>query len=132
MKKSVLFILSSFLLLGLFACSNQNGQANNNNNNDQNTVNTQEQSSNQKDVREVVWSQLSEQQKESINGTWKDGKVSKVTLEENMMSEVKDKSYEGKEVYRIMFPKDGKSEPNFVVVFADMNTFNYIGYPLVL
>ncbi|WP_273851536.1 hypothetical protein [Guptibacillus spartinae] len=129
MKKNVLFILSSFLILGLFACSNQNGQANNNN--DQNTVNTQEKSSNQKNVRKVVWNQLSKQQKESIKGTWKDGNVSKVTLEENMMSEVKDKSYGGKEVYRITFPKYGKSEPNFVVVFADMKTFNYIGYPLV-
>ncbi|RLQ94609.1 hypothetical protein [Falsibacillus albus] len=125
MKKVLLLVFSMFLLFGLCACSNQNGQASNN---DQNTL---ELDSKHEDVREVVWSQLPAQQKESIKGTWKDAKVSKITLEKNMMSGVKDKSYEGKEVYRIMLPTDGKSEPNFTVVFADLNTFDYIGYALV-
>jgi len=39
----------------------------------------------------------------------KDGKVSKITLNENMMSQVEDKSYEGKEVYLIDFPTKSKS-----------------------
>lgn len=112
------------------ACSNQNEQASNSDG--QKTDNIQEQDTNKKDVREVVWGQLSSQQKERINGTWKDVKVSKVTLNKDMLSQVKDKSYGGKEVYMISFPTDEKSEPNIMTVYADVNTFNYIGDALVL
>jgi outer membrane biogenesis lipoprotein LolB len=51
-KKITLLAFSMFLLLGLIACSNQKGQASNSN--DQKTFKTQEQSSNKKDVKEVV------------------------------------------------------------------------------
>lgn len=113
MKKITLLVFSLFILLGLFGCSNHvNGN-------------------NKKDVREVVWRQLSAQQKERINGTWKDGKVSKITLNKHMMSQIKDKSYEGKKVYLIDFPTKSKSIPNNMVVYADMKTFNYIGIGLV-
>jgi len=132
LKKTVLFILSACLLLGLFACSNQNKQANNND--DQNVVANNEQvneEKNEKDVREVVWEQLSSEQKEWIDGTWKDGKVSKITLNENMITQIDDKSYEGKEVYLIDFPTKSKSIPNNMIVYADVNTFDYIGNGLV-
>lgn len=133
MKKTVLFILSSCLLLGLFACSNQNKQANTNN--DQNIVSINEQineEKNENDVRQVVWEQLSSEQKEWIDGsTWKNGKVTEITLNENMMTEVDDKSYIGKEVYLIDFPTKSKSIPNNMIVYADVNTFDYIGNGLV-
>jgi hypothetical protein len=86
---------------------------------------------NEKDVREVVWGQLSEEQKEWIDGTWEDGKITKVTLNENMMSQVIDKSYEGREVYLIDFPTKTKSKPNNMIVYADVTTFDYIGNGLV-
>ncbi|MDC3415206.1 hypothetical protein [Terrihalobacillus insolitus] len=147
MKRISLIFGSLLLSIGLFGCQQdggtvkaeetpkkQQGESRQASNNDDkitvNNHNTQKKN-NKKDVREVVWGQLPALQKERINGTWKDGKVSKVTLEKNMMSEIKDKSYEEKEVYRIMFPKDGKSEPNFMVFYADVKTFNYIGYALV-
>ncbi|HET7628615.1 MAG TPA: hypothetical protein VFK44_09535 [Bacillales bacterium] len=130
MKKIPFLAFSAFLLLGLFACSNQNGQESNNA--DPNTDYTQEQSNTKKDVREVVWGQLSEPQKERINGTWEDGKVSTVTLRKNMMNLVKDKAYEGKEVYAIDFPTNDKSRsPNNMIVYADKDTFKYIGEGLV-
>ena len=132
MKKTVLFILSSCLLLGLFACSDQNKQTKNSD--DQNNVSNKEQVNeepNENDVRKVVWEQLSEKQKESIEGTWKDGKVSKVTLNEYMITEIEDKSYEGKEVYLIDFPTKFKGSPNNMIVYADVNTFEYIGNGLV-
>jgi hypothetical protein len=84
-----------------------------------------------RDVREVVWNQLSSQQKERINGTWKEGKVSKITLSKAMMSQVKDTSYEGREVYLIDFPTKEKSLPNNMIVYADKKTFDYIGLGLV-
>jgi hypothetical protein len=130
MKKFTLISFSLFLLIGLFACSNQNEQASNSD--DPKTDNIQKQDTIKKDVREVIWGQLSLQQKERIDGTWKEGKVSKVTLNKDMMSQVKDKSYEGKEVYMISFPTDEKSEPNIMTVYANVNTFNYIGDALLL
>lgn len=57
--------------------------------------------------------------------------VSKTTLNESMMSEVEDKSYAGKEVYLIDFPTKSKSIPNNMIVYADVNTFDYIGIGLV-
>lgn len=129
MKKITLSILSVVLLLGLIACSNQNGQ-----DNDQSVVNSNEQDDKavkKDDVREIVWKQLSSEQTELIDGTWTDGKVSKVTLNENMMAQVDDKSYEGKEVYVIDFPTKNKSIPNNMIVYADIDTFDYIGNGLV-
>jgi hypothetical protein len=130
-KKITLSILSVFLLLGLPACSNQNGQGSNNS---QNVVNSNEQGDKvvkKDDVREIVWKQLSSEQKEWVDGTWKNGKVSKITLNQNMMTQVDDKSYEGKEVYLIDFPTKSKSIPNNMIVYADTNTFDYIGNGLV-
>ncbi|WP_400247671.1 hypothetical protein AB3U99_11355 [Niallia sp. JL1B1071] len=83
------------------------------------------------DAREMVWKQLSVEQKLWINGTWEDGKISKITLTENMMSQIDDKSYEGKEVYLLDFPTKSKSIPNNMIVYADINTFAYIGDGLV-
>ncbi|MBS4197666.1 hypothetical protein [Lederbergia citri] len=131
MKKITLFILSLVLLLGLNACSNRYGKESNNdlsvaNNNEQDDKVVKE-----NDVRELVWKQLSLEQKEWIDGTWKDGKVSKITLNKNMMTQVGDKSYEGKKVYLIDFPTKSKSIPNNMIVYADKDTLDYIGNGLV-
>ncbi len=127
LKKRIPFILSSCILLGLFACSNQNEQAKHNDN--QFIISNNEEANEEinNDVREVVWKQLSSEQKEWIDGTWKDGKVSKVTLNENYVRQVGNKSYEGKEVYLIDFPIKSKSIPNNMIVYADVNNFDYIG-----
>lgn len=130
MKKIFLFILSSVLLIGLLACSNQ-GEDKVVTNEEQGMEKQINEETSKKDVREVVWEQLSSEQKERINGTWKDGKVSKTTLNESMMSEVEDKSYAGKEVYLIDFPTKSKSIPNNMIVYADVNTFDCIGIGLV-
>ncbi|ARK24155.1 hypothetical protein SporoP37_05290 [Sporosarcina sp. P37] len=131
MKKTILFILSSCLLLGLFACSNQNKQVKNSD--DQNIVNNEQfnEENNEKDVRKVVWEQLTVKQKEWIDGTWKDGKVSKVIMDEYTIIDIDDKSYEGKEVYLIDFPTKNLGSPNNVIIYADVNTFEYIGNGLL-
>lgn len=38
---------------------------------------------------------------------------------------------EGKEIYLIDFPTKSKSIPNNMIVYADVNTFDYIGNGLV-
>ncbi|WP_433747609.1 hypothetical protein [Falsibacillus pallidus] len=132
MKKILLLILTAVFMMSLFACSNQPSQMSNN---DKDFVSSNEHNdkiAEKGDVREKVWGQLSSEQRERINGTWKDGEVSKVTLNNNMMSQVNDKSYEGKVVYLIDFPtKSSNSVPNNMIVYADVNTFDYIGNGLV-
>jgi hypothetical protein len=118
-------------MLGLIACSNQKTKSSNN---DETVVKSKDQrdmNALKKDVREIVWRQLPLQQKEWINGTWRDGKVSKITLNENMRSQIKDKSYKGKVVYLIDFPTKSKSIPNNMIVYADIITFDYIRNGLV-
>lgn len=77
MKKIFLFILSSVLLIGLLACSNQ-GEDKVVTNEEQGMEKQINEETSKKDVREVVWEQLSSEQKERINGTWKDGKYQKL------------------------------------------------------
>ncbi len=84
-----------------------------------------------KDVRQSVWDKLPAEQKALINGSWQNSNVSKVTLREGMMSLGGDKSYIGKEVYAIDFPADYTNTSNNVIVFADVNTFTFIGNGLI-
>ncbi|WP_456278822.1 hypothetical protein [Bacillus sp. AK128] len=129
LKKVTLSIISVVMMLGLIACSIQNDEVDNN---DQKVANKNEQETNvEKDVRDVVWAQLSSVDKERIAGSWEDGKVSKVTLNENMMRQVKEQTYEGKEVYVIDFPTKSISKPHNILVYADVNTLKFIGYGLV-
>lgn len=123
MKKVIITIISIVVIfLGVGAVYYFNQTENSANN----TKNTTEQVPEQ-DVREAVWEQLSQTQQDSVEGTWEDFKVSKITLNENMMSQVDDKSYEGKEVYLIDIPISSLSVPNSRVVYADIDTYDYIG-----
>ncbi|WP_240390632.1 hypothetical protein [Bacillus sp. Y1] len=131
LRKITLLILLTFLMNGIIACSNQNAQSIDENENIDTSKQQDDKVSEKNDVREMVWDQLSTEQKEWVDGNWKDGKVSKIILNENMISPVYDKSYEGKEVFLIDFPTKSKSKPNNIVVYADVNTFDYIGNCLV-
>jgi len=125
-KKNILIILSAILLIavGLFYYSNQ-GEEKVVNNEKQSTV----KEAAKKDVREVVWEQLPAGQKDMIDSTWEDGKISKITLnEQSAMSPVGDKSYAGEEVYLISFPDKRTATLGDLVIYADVNTFDLIGY----
>lgn len=78
----------------------------------------------EQDVREAAYNQLTSVDKERIAGTWKDSKLSKITLEENM-GNINDKSYIGKEVYLVDFPTKSKSLPNNMIVYLSMDSINY-------
>lgn len=126
MKKNILIIISVIILAvaGLFYYSNQGKEKIINDNNQSNIEEIYK-----NDPREVVWRQLPAKQKERIDGDWQDGKVSKITLSENnMMSPAADKSYIGKEIYLVEFPT---KDINGMPVYADLKTFNIIGYGLV-
>ncbi|UOQ49609.1 hypothetical protein MUN88_05880 [Gracilibacillus caseinilyticus] len=85
----------------------------------------------QTDMREIVWKQLSEEQRQWVNGSWKDAKVSKVTLKSYMVVQSVDPSHFGKEVFVLDFPTKNKSIPNNMIIYADIDTYEYISSGLV-
>lgn len=76
-----------------------------------------------------MWSQLPPVDKERIKGTWKEAKVSKIVLTKDRSGI--DKSYTGKEVYLIVFPTTFIGKPNILAVFADVETYKFIGKPII-
>lgn len=128
MKKIILISLSAILPLTTvwFYYSNQVKEA---------AVDADEQSNIEKpakvDARETVWDQLSARQKEEIDGTWSDGKITRVTLSENSgMRAIGDTDYTGNVVYFIGFPSLHSATIGDVIVYADVNTSEIIGYGL--
>lgn len=131
MKKNSVIILSVIVLLvvlglGFFYYANQAREK---------ATKAEEQSKTEepvkKDVREVVWEQMSARQKDEIVGSWQAGKVSKITWSEGaVMSATVNKSYVGQEIYVVSFPSRLNPTIGDVVVYADQNTFGIIGYGL--
>lgn len=124
MKKFILIIFSLILFIGLIACSNKK---------ESNSITVKEQSNiivKERDVREIVWNQLTSKNKDRVKGSWRYGKLSKITLNENM-GIINDKSYIGKEVYVIDFPTKNISMPNNMIVFASSDNYKIIGYGYV-
>lgn len=64
----------------------------------------------EKNIRKVVWEQLSESEKYEVIGNWDDGKVERITIPANSSRYwLKDKKFEGKELYLVTFRS--KNEP---------------------
>ncbi|TKD72307.1 hypothetical protein [Pseudalkalibacillus hwajinpoensis] len=87
----------------------------------------------EEDIRKVVWEQLPSDQKEFIKGTWKDGDVSKVKVTDHRVSSnLTDINLDLiREVYAITFPTNSISSTNNLVVYADIESNQYIGNGLV-
>jgi hypothetical protein len=83
--------------------------------------------SNPVDGREVVWNQLSSEQKVRINGSWEDASVSTLIFHKNMIDSQKGKAYDGKEVVVMSFPTKDNRMPNNMIIYADKETLDYIG-----
>jgi hypothetical protein len=122
MKKAILIIISTVASISFISFNSQSKASSSN----------KQSATYEKDVREIVWSQLPSRDKKRIKGTWKDAKVSKIVLTKDMAREVKDKSYIGKEVYLIDFPTIfiGRYPIN-MVVYADEVTCTLIGRGIV-
>jgi hypothetical protein len=83
--------------------------------------------SNPVDGREVVWNQLSSEQKSRVNGSWEDARVSTLIFHKNMTDSQKGKAYDGKEVVVMSFPTKDNRMPNNMIIYADKETLDYIG-----
>lgn len=84
----------------------------------------------EQDIRELAYTQLTSGNKERIAGTWKDSKLSKITLREGM-GNITDKSYMGKEVYLVDFPTESNSIPNNMIVYLSIDSNKLLGYGFV-
>lgn len=121
MKKVILLIISLVLLATIFiACSSQNLS--------NYTITGDYTSSSEmtSDIRQIAFEQLSSESKGRIKGTWRDSKLSLITLSERM-GIINDKSYIGKEVYLVDFPAESKSTPNNMIFYISKDTHKLIG-----
>ncbi len=83
------------------------------------------------EIIEVVYNQLSQEDKDSLDYDLNNIKVLKKTLTKGV-STVTDKSYLGKEVYFIDFKKsDNKIVPDNFIAIATVEDYTLIGYGLV-
>lgn len=79
MRKITLFIISTFLSLGLITGCPTVKETKNITNKEQISTTVKEQ-----DIREIAYNQLTLKDKERIAGTFKDSKLSQITLKEGM------------------------------------------------
>jgi len=80
-----------------------------------------------KDTRELIWKKLPVEQRERVDGTWESGKLSTIVIDKNAVGWIDNKSYEGKEVYLFDLPTKTTGIPNNMLIYADKDTFKYIG-----
>ncbi|HET8884230.1 MAG TPA: hypothetical protein VFM68_02045 [Candidatus Saccharimonadales bacterium] len=125
MKKNILIILSITLVaaVGWFYYAHQPREK---------VVSNETQSTTKQDVRKAVWEHLPADRQELTKSTWKDAKVQQITLDGagNITGELVE-SYVGTEVYMVDFTTTRKAIPNNIIVIADKDTFEIIGYGLV-
>ncbi|WP_051291431.1 hypothetical protein [Fictibacillus gelatini] len=83
-------------------------------------------SKNEKNLKQIVWDQLSAEQKKEVVGSWKNAKVKKMTLHKGM-SNVRDHGYFNKKVYLVSFQSNKGPGVGDFGVFVDMKTKKIIG-----
>jgi hypothetical protein len=125
MKKINLLIISLVLSLGLFTACSSPEEANIVINKEPISTTVKEQ-----DIKELAYNQLTSEDKKRVSETWKDSKLSKITLHERM-GRINNISYIGKEVYLIDFPTKGNSMPSNMIVYLAIDNNKLIGYGYV-
>ena len=130
MKKLGIVFATLVLALVVSGCSNQE-ESNSVKCTPTSDVTLKEQSNKTaRDVREVVWDQLTSESKERVEGNWQASNSNKMTLTESM-GIINDKSYIGKEVYLVDFQTKGISIPNNMIVYASLDDYKIVGYGYV-
>jgi len=84
----------------------------------------------EQDIKELAYNQLTSEDKKRVSETWKDSKLSKITLHERM-GKINNISYIGKEVYLIDFPTKSNSMPSNMIVYLAIDNNKLIGYGYV-
>lgn len=85
-------------------------------------------SSDKKDIREIVWDQLSKETKYDIIGDWQDGVIEKIIIPKNTTKyALANKNYEGKEVYLITFKSKSEDLLGNIELLVDINSIVIVG-----
>lgn len=79
-----------------------------------------------KDAREIAWKSLSDSQKKEVIGGWKDARVSK-TVADTSGFVLKDRSFEGKEVTRVVFRSTKSSLLGDIIKLVDEESGIVVG-----
>ena len=135
MKKRTLYLTTGLLLVSILGVStsivSNHLKAVEAADNLNNIVDANESTELEKDIREVAFNQLSDEQKSFIQGSWEEATVENVAVEESGF-ELLDSSYLGKEVIAVNFVTDPYSEPGMMMVLLSEDTQQLIGYGLLL
>lgn len=135
MKKRTLYLITGLLLVSILGVStnvvSNHLKAVEAADNLNNIVDANESTELEKDIREVAFNQLSDEQKSFIQGSWEEATVENVVVEESGF-ELLDSSYLGKEVIAVNFVTAPYSEPGMMMVLLSEDTQQLIGYGLLL
>lgn len=128
---AIILVVSIVILYISIKDSDSSNTVTNNNTNETITSSREE-----IDIKQSVWSQLPQEQRDNIGDMWRNGKLNRITLDKDALMSNGDDiveigKYAGKEIYVVDFPVDVKSVPNNIIVYADMDDYDIIGYGLV-
>ncbi|MCP8970087.1 hypothetical protein [Ectobacillus ponti] len=120
MKKIILLTVSAVLVSGVMACSKQektetsHGSA---------AGNSTAASNMTKDMKQIAWEHLSQEQQSHVKGSWESATVRKLTLKNSVLKGTK---YDGKEVYLVDFPSDENPTLGGIGVYISTDTKEFI------
>lgn len=117
MKKVISFLILAIISANLVGCYKDNQQV--------------KKEATPNEIIEIIYNQLSKEEKETIDFDLEKTKINKSILKEGI-GDIYDKSYIGKEVYNIEFTLKAKNvKPNNRIVFATLGDYKVIGYGYV-
>lgn len=122
-KRLVAILVLGVISAGLVGCTENSTTGNNTISNE-----IEKKTKTSDEIIEFVYNQLYRDLQDSIDFDLKETNINKTNLDDGV-GEILDRSYVGKEVYSIEFPKkDKKAEPMGKVVYASVNDKKVVGY----
>ncbi|WP_017414321.1 hypothetical protein [Clostridium tunisiense] len=107
MKKNIIIIFSIIIIFTLYSGSSYFKE--------------------QSNVKRAAWEQLGPEAKDFIEGSWRSGKVRKVTLSPSMRN-ISEEAYIGKEIYVVSFTtKEDNPTINTIGIFVSIEDCKVIG-----
>jgi outer membrane biogenesis lipoprotein LolB len=92
------------------------------------SINNSDKNVNGKDIRQIVWEQLSQEEQNEIIGNWKDGKIEEIIAEKDSRQfSLKDEELDGKEVYLITFKSKNEAVIGDVQKLVDIESNKIVG-----
>ena len=134
MKKRTLYLTTGLLLVSILGVStnvvSNHLKAVEAADNLSNPVDANESTELEKDIREVAFNQLSDEQKSLIKGTWEEA-TTETIIAQPETAILYDESYAGKEVIAVEFNLKVAHKPNNMIVLVSQENSKLIGLGLI-